>query len=91
MEGCSCVEKWGMWQTDGCNQQFTYGVEEEEDDASIPAPCTDANEAGLVALRNAPIDMADTLYGRFLATQMRDAERAYQHVDAEDREAFLRT
>jgi hypothetical protein len=35
--------------------------------------------------------MADTLYGRFLATQMRDAERAYQHVDAEDREAFLRT
>ena len=71
-------------------QQFTYGGEEEEDDASIPAPWTDADEAGLVALRNAPIEMADTSYGRFLATQKRDAERAYQHMDAEEREAFLR-
>jgi hypothetical protein len=26
-------------------QQFTYGGEEEEDDASIPAPLTDADEA----------------------------------------------
>jgi hypothetical protein len=43
-----------------------------------------------VALRNAPIEMADTSYGRFLATQKRDAERAYQHMDAEEREAFLR-
>jgi hypothetical protein len=34
--------------------------------------------------------MADTSYGRFLATQKRDAERAYQHMDAEEREAFLR-
>jgi hypothetical protein len=71
-------------------QQFTYGGEEEEDDASIPAPWTDANEAGLVALRNAPIEMADTSYGWFLAKQKRDAKRAYQHMDAEEREAFLR-
>jgi hypothetical protein len=71
-------------------QQFTDGGEEEEDgDATIPAPWTDADEAGLVALRNAPIEMADTSYGRFLATQKRDAERAYQHMDAEEREAFL--
>jgi hypothetical protein len=45
-------------------QKFTYGgeeEEEEEDDASIPAPWTDADEAGLVELRNAHIDMADTL------------------------------
>jgi hypothetical protein len=34
--------------------------------------------------------MADTSNGRFLATQKRDAERAYQHMDAEEREAFLR-
>ena len=60
------------------------------DDASIPAPWTDADEEGLVALRNAPIEMADTSYGRFLATQKRDAKRAYQHMDAEEREAFLR-
>ena len=71
-------------------QQFADGGEEEEDDASIPAPWTDADEAGLVALTNAPIEMADTSYGRFLATQKRDAERAYQHMDAEEREAFLR-
>ncbi len=43
-----------------------------------------------MALRNAPIEMADTSYGRFLATQKRDAERAYQRMDAEEREAFLR-
>ena len=71
------------------HQQFTDGGG-EEDDASIPAPWTDADEAGLVALTNAPIEMADTSYGRFLATQKRDAERAYQHMDAEEREAFLR-
>jgi hypothetical protein len=71
-------------------QQFADGGEEEEDDASIPAPWTDADKAGLVALRNAPIEMADTSYGRFLTTQKRDAERAYQHMEAEEREAFLR-
>ncbi len=71
-------------------QQFADGGEEEEDDASIPAPWTDADEMGLVALRNAPIEIADTSYGRFLATQKRDAERAYQRMDAEEREAFLR-
>jgi hypothetical protein len=71
-------------------QQFADGGEEEEDNASIPAPYTDADETGLVALRNTPIEMAGTLYGRFLATQKRDAKRAYQHMDAEEREAFLR-
>ena len=44
-----------------------------------------------MALKNAPIEMADTSYGRFLATQKWDAERAYQHMDAEEREAFLRS
>jgi hypothetical protein len=71
-------------------QQFADGGEEEEDDTSIPTtPWTDANEAGLVALMNAPIEMADTLYGQFLATQMRDAERAFQHMSPAEREAFL--
>jgi hypothetical protein len=71
-------------------QQFADGGEEEENDASIPNPWTDANEMGLVALRNVPIEMANTLNGRFLAMQKRDAERAYQRMDAEEREAFLR-
>ncbi len=43
-----------------------------------------------MVLRNVPIEMADTSYGRFLATQKRDAKRAYyQHMDAEEKEAFL--
>jgi hypothetical protein len=71
-------------------QQFPDGGEEEEDDTSIPAPWMDADKAGLVALTNAPIEMADTLYGRFLATQKRDAERAFQHMSPAEREAFLR-
>ncbi len=57
---------------------------------SIPAPWMDADKTGLVALRNAPIEMADNSYGRFLATQKRDTERACQCMDAEEREAFLR-
>jgi hypothetical protein len=72
------------------HQQFADGGEEKEDNASIPTPWTDADEMGLLALRNAPIEMADTSYGGFLATQKRDAERAYQRMDAEEREAFLR-
>ena len=43
-----------------------------------------------MALTNAPIEMADTLYGRFLATQKRDSKRSFQHMDAAKREAFLR-
>ncbi len=56
----------------------------------VPAPWTDADETELVALKNAPIETADTLYGRFLATQKRDAERAFQHMSPAEREAFLR-
>ena len=74
-------------ESDGCYQQFADGGE-EEDDASIPTPWTDANEAVLVVLRNAPIEMADTLYGWVLVTQKRDTKRAYQHMDAEERTHF---
>ncbi len=56
----------------------------------VPAPWTNADKTGLVALKNAPIEMANTLYGRFLATQKRDAERAFQHMSPAEREAFLR-
>jgi hypothetical protein len=71
-------------------QQFTDGGEEEEDNTSIPTPWMDADEAGLVALTNAPIEMADTSYGQFLATQKRDAKRVFQHKSPAEREAFLR-
>jgi hypothetical protein len=71
-------------------QQFADGGEEEEDNTSIPAPWMDADEAGLMALINAPIEMADTSYGQFLATQKRDAKRMFQHMSPAEREAFLR-
>ena len=44
-------------------QQFTDGDVVEE--ASIPAPWTDIDEAELIALRDAPIAMCDTAYVRF--------------------------
>ena len=47
-----------------------------------------SDKAGLVALTNAPIEMADTSYGQFLVTQKRDAERAFQHMSPAEREAF---
>ncbi len=78
------VDRWVLYQ------QLADGGEEEEDDTSIPAPWMDANEAELVALPNTPIEMADTLYGRFLATQKRDAKRGFQHISPAEREAFLR-
>ncbi len=70
-------------------QQFADRGEEEEDNTSIPTPCMDADEAGLVALTNAPIEVADTLYGQFLVTQKRDAKRAFQHMSPAESEAFL--
>ncbi len=42
-----------------------------------------------MALTSVPIEMADTSYGRFLATQKRDAERAFQHMSPAERKAFL--
>jgi hypothetical protein len=80
----------GIRQRQQLGQRQRQPSGNEEDDVSIPAPWMDANKAGLVALKNAPIKMADTSYGRFLATQKRDAERAYQHMNAEERVAFLR-
>jgi len=64
-------------------QQFAEGVAEE---ASIPAPWTEIDEAELVALRDAPIEMCDTAYGRFEEQKKRDVERAYQKMSAAERE-----
>ena len=42
-----------------------------------------------MALRNALIEIAETLYGYFLTTQKRDAKQAFQHMDAAEMEDFL--
>jgi len=47
------------------------------DNLGDPARWTEADEANLEELRNAPIEMGDTAHGRFEAGQKRDAEQAY--------------
>jgi hypothetical protein len=67
-------------------QQFAEGDIVEE--VSIPAPWTDIDEAELVALRDAPIEMYDTAYGRFEEQKKRDVERSYQKMSAVEKEIF---
>ncbi len=68
------------------SQQFAEGDVVEE--ASIPAPWTDIDEAELIALQDAPIEMYDTAYGRFKEQKKRDVERAYQKMSAAEKEMF---
>ena len=56
------------------HEQFLEGSMEE---VSIPTPWTEHNQIELNALRNAPIKMADTSYGCFLAQHKKDIEQAY--------------
>ncbi len=55
---------------------------------SIPAPWTKIDEAVLVALRDTPIAMCDTVYGQFGELKKRDVERAYQKMSATEKEMF---
>ncbi len=47
---------------------------------NIPTSWTENDQIELNALRNAPIEMANTSYGCFLAQHKRDLERAYQKM-----------
>jgi len=55
---------------------------------SSPAPWTDIDEAELFALRNAPIKMNDTAYGRLEEQKKRDVEHAYQKMSAALKDIF---
>jgi hypothetical protein len=68
-------------------QQFAEGGAEE---AGIPASWTKIDEAELIALRDAPITMCNTAYGRFEEQKKRDVERAYQKMTAAEKEVFKR-
>ena len=59
-----------------------------DDDLGDPARWTEADEANLEELRNAPIEMSGTAYGRFEAGQKRDAMRAYQKMTLAEKESF---
>ena len=55
---------------------------------SIPAPWTEITKAELVALRDGPIAIYDTAYGRFEEQKKRDIERAYQKMTAAEKDVF---
>jgi hypothetical protein len=65
--------------------QFAKGGMEE---VSIPAQWTENHQIELNALRNAPIERADTSYGCFLVQHNRDGERAYQKISTKAKVNF---
>ena len=87
MEGCLCVKMGNVANRHILYQQFAEGGSEE---VSIPAPWTENDQTELDALRNAPIKMANTSYGHFLAQQKRDVEQAYQKMSDEEKVDFKR-
>ena len=58
------------------------------EEVSIPAPWTKINKAELIALRDAPIEMCDTGYGRFEEQKKRNVESEYQKMSAAEKEIF---
>ena len=61
-------------------QQFAEGGVEEV--GIVPAPWTEIDEVNLIALRDGPIAICDTAYGRFEEQKKRDVEQAYQKMTA---------
>ncbi len=54
----------------------------------VPAQWTEINEAELIALRDGPIAICNTAYGRFEEQKKRDVEQAYQKMTAAEKEVF---
>ena len=50
-----------------------------------PARWTKANEKALIALRDALIEIGDTVYGQYEAQKKRDVKTAYQKMSAKGR------
>ena len=54
----------------------------------VPAQWTEIDEAELIALRDGPIAICNTAYGRFEEQKKRDVEQAYQKMTAAEKEVF---
>ena len=67
-------------------QQFTEGDAEEV--CIVPALWTEIYEAELIALRDGPIAICDTAYGRFEEQKKRDVERVHQKMTVAEKEVF---
>ena len=66
-------------------QQLAEGGAEE---ASVPAPWTEIDEVELIALRDVPIAMCNTVYTRFEEQEKRDVEQEYQKMSTVEKESF---
>jgi hypothetical protein len=67
-------------------QQFAE--EGAEEVCIVPALWTEIDGAELIALRDGPIAICDTTYGRFEEQKKRDVDRAYQKMTAAEKEVF---
>ena len=63
---------------------------EGDGDLGNPARWTEANEEALIALRDAPIEIGDTAYGRYKAQKKGDVKTAYQTMSTEEKESLKR-
>ena len=68
-------------------QQFAEGGAEDEV-GIVPALWTEIDEAKLIALRDGPIAICNTAYGRFEEQKKRDVEQGYQKMTTAEKEVF---
>ena len=68
-------------------QHFAEGGAEDEV-GIVLAPWTEIDEEKLIVLRDGPIAICNTAYGRFEEQKKRDVERAYQKMTAAEKEVF---
>jgi hypothetical protein len=54
----------------------------------VPALWSEIDEAELIALRDGPIVICDTMYGRFEEQKKSEMERAYQKMTTAEKEVF---
>ncbi len=66
-------------------QHFAEGGAEE---ASIPAPWTENDQAELDALRNAPIKLSNNVYGQFEEQKKRDIKQAYAKMFPKEKDTL---
>ena len=58
-----------------------------DNDLGDPARWTEANEEALIVLRDALIEIGDTVYGQYEAQKKRDVKTAYQKISAKEKES----
>ena len=84
----SRCQRWGIRRRGG---HSTKKVEEGGGGVETACAWTDADEEELEALKNAPIEMADTSYGHYKAEQKRNVVWACRKMTPKEREDLRRS